>query len=191
MSRVMQPKSIIIGSINIIAGKLQEALKKTVPTQRKNARKKIDFPITISYDATSKSLSISESYHTRAAIDLTLPCEWPGDVQLDGVAFRKVIGTYKPNELLEIKSQPDTIEISNGMSTLRMPRRDGIGKSAIVATPIPRDPNHKGKPVIVDDTHLGRVELNHTWDFSARMPVPHHQYPDSQLPVKRIVKKDI
>jgi hypothetical protein len=134
--------------MKIIAGKLQEALKKTVPTQRKNARKKIDFPITISYDPASISLSISESYHKRAAIDLTLPCEWPGDVQLDGVAFRKIIGTYKPSELLEIRSQPNTIEISNGMSRLRMPRRDGAGKSAIVAKPIPLDPNHQGKIII-------------------------------------------
>ena len=185
----MQPKSIIIGSMKIIAGKMQEALKKTVPTQRKNAKKKIDFPITISYDSASNSLSISESYHIRAAIDLTLPCEWVGDVQLDGVAFRKVIATYKPSELLEIRSQPDMIEISNGMSTLRMPRRDGIGKPAIVATPIPRDPNHKGKTKIVDEPHIGRVELNDTWGFSARVPVPHHQYPDSQLPVKKIEKK--
>ena len=186
----MQPTSIIIGSMKIIAGKLQEALKKTVPTQRKNARKKIDFPITISYDPASNSLSISESYYNRAAIDLTLPCEWPGDVQLDGVAFRKIIGTYKPSELLEIRSQPDTIEITNGMSRLRIPRRDGVGKAAIVARPIPKNPYHQGKPVINDEPHIGRVELNHSWDFSARMPVPHHQYPDSQLPPQKLKKNE-
>ena len=186
----MQPTSIIIGSMKIIAGKLQEALKKTVPTQRKNARKKIDFPITISYDPASNSLSISESYYNKAAIDLTLPCEWPGDVQLDGVAFKKVIATYKPTELLEIISQPDTIEISNGLSKLRMPRKDGFGKATIITTPIPMNPKHKGKPAINDEPHVGRVELDHTWDFSARMPVPHHQYPDSQLPPDKNKKKD-
>lgn len=184
--------SVIIGSIKIIASKLQEALSKTVPLPRKNAKRKKAFPITISYDHKNSVMSISEAFHERTAIDLDIPCEWPDSVQVDGVVLRKAVATYKPNDFLELHSLPDSVEIINGISKFKMPRLDGLNGSKIIKKPIPKNRRHQGKVVVKEEPFIGRVELDETWGFSARMPVPHHQYPDSRLPIQssKIKKED-
>jgi hypothetical protein len=57
-----------------------------------------------------------------------------------------------------------------------------VVSDADVQTAIPRDKRHKGPVKIKEEPFQGRVELDATWDFSARIPVPHHQFPDSRLP---------
>ena len=63
-----------------------------------------------------------------------------------------------------------------------MSRLDRPGQKPIKTAPMPRDKRHKGPVEVVDQPPLGRVELDATWDFSARMPVFHHRFPESQVP---------
>ena len=125
---------------------------------------------------------IIESRHELAGYELPLNGNWPDRVQVDGRAFRHVVETYAPNEILELTAYPDRIVIKSDKSPFSMPRLDAPGHKAIEARPIPRDKRHKGPVKIKDEPIQGRVELDDTWDFSARMPVPHHQFPDNRLP---------
>jgi hypothetical protein len=63
-----------------------------------------------------------------------------------------------------------------------MSRLDRPGQKPIETAPMPRNKRHKGPVKVVDRPPQGRVELDATWDFSARMPVAHHRFPDSQIP---------
>jgi hypothetical protein len=107
---------------------------------------------------------------------------WPDRVQLDGRAFRHVIETYAPNEMLQLLAYPDRLEIKSDRGSFSMSRLDRPGQKPIKTRPMPRDKRHKGPVKVVDQPPQGRVELHETWDFSARMPVPHHRFPDSKLP---------
>ena len=176
--------SIEIGSIIIISEKLQESLKKILPKIRKGTKNIPYIRITISYDETKKSIRIFESYHRISEFEIHTSCHWPEDIQIDGMKLRKIIDSYKPNDLLEIRSTPDSIEIRNGRSKFKMPRLNGANGETILPMPIPTNPLHTGKLEIDDNPPRGRVELDHTWDFSLRMPVPHHQYPESIMPKK-------
>ena len=125
---------------------------------------------------------IIESRHELAGYELPLNGTWPDRVQLDGGAFRHVIETYAPNEILELIAYPDRIVIKSEKSPFSMSRLDAPGCKAIEPQPIPRNKRHMGPVKIKDEPFEGRVELNATWDFSARMPVPHHQFDHSRLP---------
>jgi len=177
--------SIKIGTILIIAEKLQKSLNKILPKIRKKAKNIPHIRITISYDEINKAIRIFDSYCKIAEFEIVIPCHWPEDVQIEGVRFKKIIDSYSKNDLLEINATPDNVEIINGRSKFKMPRLDGINGETIIPIPIPPNPLHKGKIEIKEEPFRGRVELDHTWDFSLRMPVPHHQYPDSIIPKKR------
>jgi hypothetical protein len=176
---------IRIGTITIIAEKLQKSLVKIIPKIRKGAKKIPHIRITISYDEQTKTIRIYESYFKTSEIEISTSCQWPEDIQIDGVQFKKIIDSYKSNDLLEINSSPDSIEIINGRSKFKMPRLDGANGQTIIPLPIPKNPLHTGKIEIKDEPFRGRVELDHTWDFSLRMPVPHHQYPESIMPKEK------
>ena len=114
---------------------------------------------------------------------------WPDRVQLDGRAFRHVIETYAPNEMLQLLAYPDRLEIKSDRGSFSMSRLDRPGQKPIKTRPMPRDKRHKGPVKVVDQPPQGRVELHETWDFSARIPVPHHRFPDSELPPKADLSK--
>ena len=160
---------ITIGEIKITAEKLQDALDKVVPKKRKNSKKKIFYPLTISYDEIAECLILSESAHHLKSFQIPGKWFWPEPVQIDGHVISKIINNYLPNEVLEIKFSPETIKISNGRSSLNISRLDAVGKSKIIETPIPKNKRHLGKVNIEPDHHIGRVELNHTFYDSLKM----------------------
>jgi hypothetical protein len=170
------------GVITVPAKMLQEAVAVAIPSDLRRSWRKKSWPVSIVLDRKLRLLHIIESRHELAGYDLPLTGTWPERVQVDGRAFRHVVETYAPNEILELMAYPDRIEIKCGRSPFSMPRLDAPGREAIETRPIPRDKRHKGPVKIKDEPFHGRVELNDTWDFSARMPVPHHRFPDSQLP---------
>ena len=175
---------IRIGTIIIIAEKLQKSLAKIIPKIRKGTKNIPHIRITISYDQENKAIRIFDSYFKMAEFEISTLCQWPEDIQIEGVRFKKIIDSYKLDDLLEINSSPDSIEIINGRSKFKMPRLDGTNGEKIIPMPIPTNPLHTGKIEIKDEPFRGRAELDHTWDFSLRMPVPHHQYPESIIPKK-------
>jgi hypothetical protein len=131
--------------------------------------------VSLVYDASKRKFGIVESCHELAAYDLTISGKWPNRVQVDGRHFRHVIETYRPNEILELAAYPDRLEIRSERSPFSMPRLDAPGRSPIETKPIPPHPRHKGKLRLKEEPFRERVELDATWDFSARMPVPQHQ----------------
>ena len=171
-----------VGLITVPAKMLQEAVAIAIPTEFRRTWRKKFWPVSLVHDAQASVLHIIESRHELAGYELPVTGTWPDRVQLDGRAFRHVIETYAPDELLRLVAYPDRFEIKTDRGSFSMSRLDGPGKNPIQTRPLPQDKRHKGPVKVVDQPPQGRVELHETWDFSARMPVPHHRYPDSQLP---------
>jgi hypothetical protein len=171
-----------LGVITISAKMLQEAVAVAIPSDFKRSWRKKSWPVSLVFNQKQRLFQIIESRHELAGYELPLNGTWPDRVQVDGGAFRHVIETYASNEILELIAYPDRLVIKSGKSPFSMSRLDAPGRKAIEPQPIPRDKRHKGPVKIKEEPFQGRVELDATWDFSARIPVPHHQFPDSRLP---------
>jgi len=171
-----------LGSITLPARKLQEAVSIAVPSDLKRTWRKKVWPLNLLYDTKKKEFSFVEARHELAGFDIAVAAKWPIKVQVNGAQFRHVIETYKPNEILTLTAFADRLEIASERSPFSMPRMDALGKQGVSTTPIKPNKRHKGKVHVEEYAPIGRVEKDATWGFSARMPVPHHQYPDGILP---------
>jgi hypothetical protein len=170
------------GLITIPAKMLQEAVAVAIPSDFRRTWRKKSWPVSLVHDAERCVFHIVESRHELAGYELPMTGTWPDRIQLDGRAFRHVVETYAPNEVLRLVAYPDRLEIKSDRGSFSMSRLDRPGQKPIKPAPMPRNKHHKGPVKVVDQPPLGRVELGETWDFSARMPVPHHRFPDSQIP---------
>jgi hypothetical protein len=168
-----------VGLITVVAKMLQEAVAVAVPSDFRRTWRKKSWPVSLVYDVNRCVLHIVESRHELAGYELPMTGTWPDRMQLDGRAFRHVVETYAPNEMLRLVAYPDRLEIKSERGSFSTSRLDRPGKEPIKTQPLPRDKRHKGPVKVVDQPPQGRAELHETWDFSARMPVPHHQYPNS------------
>ena len=171
-----------VGLITVAAKMLQEAVAVAIPSDFRRTWRKKSWPVSLVHDVERCVFHIVESRHELAGYELPMTGTWPDRVQLDGRAFRHVIETYAPNEMLQLLAYPDRLEIKSDRGSFSMSRLDRPGQKPIKTRPMPRDKRHKGPVKVVDQPPQGRVELHETWDFSARMPVPHHRFPDSKLP---------
>ena len=171
-----------VGLITVAAKMLQEAVAVAIPSDFRRTWRKKSWPVSLVHDVERCVFHIVESRHELAGYELPMTGTWPDRVQLDGRAFRHVIETYAPNEVLQLLAYPDRLEIKSDRGSFSMSRLDRPGQKPIKTGPMPRDRRHKGPVKVVDQPPQGRVELHETWDFSARMPVPHHRFPDSKLP---------
>ena len=90
----------------------------------------------------------------------------------DGRRLRRVAATYSADIVIELVATESELCLLKTGSVVRLNRTDGKGKQKIKQMPIPRDPRHRG-PVVVPPDPIGKkIELNDTWGFSARVPMP-------------------
>ena len=171
-----------LGSVIVPAKMLHEAVAVVIPSRLRRSRKAKTWPVNLVLDVENRLFHIVESRHELAGYELPLNGTWPDRVQVDGRVFRHVVETYPANEILELIAYSDRLVIKSDRSPFSMPRLDAPGRKAIKTTPIPRNERHTGPVLVTEQTHRGRVEFDATWDFSARMPVPHHKFPNGQMP---------
>jgi len=90
--------------------------------------------------------------------------------------LRKVVDTYRRDEVPTIVNWPGRVEIKSERSTFSMPRLD-IGKRHFIEKkPLKPNKQQKGKVEVTEPAHTGRYE-DATWGFSKHMPLPHHRKP--------------
>ena len=88
-----------------------------------------------------------------------------------------MIETYDPAAVIKLIVLEDEFCVLHEGSQIRLKRVDAVGKPAIEHRPIPRDPKHMGPIEVPPDPVGKRVELDDTWAFSARVPMPQHRNP--------------
>ena len=166
------------GYIEITAGLLQEALAVAVPDRRRNSRrKKKAWPLTLEHRPEESILDIAEARHALRGYDLTAVGHWPEQVQVDGHVLRRMVETYDPAAVIKLIVLEDEFCVLYEGSQIRLKRIDAGGKPGIKRRPIPRDPKHMGPIEVPPDPVGKRVELDDTWAFSARVPMPQHRPP--------------
>ena len=178
----MEDKSEEVGQFTIAAKSLCDAVRKVVSAKKRRSKRNARYPINLSYDSKRMLMQIADSQYGLVSFELPLKAKWPDCVQVDGLQFTHVLETYNENELLKLTVYHSIVKITRGNSVFSMARLDAPGCSPVERKPLPPNRRHKGPVRIKDEAHIGRVELDTTWDFSARMPVPQHLHPNSQIP---------
>ena len=148
-----------------------------VPARRKKSQRGKAWPITITFDRSASLLSITEARYGLKSFRVPADGEWPDRVQIDGYLFRRMVATFHGNVMLELVVTADDLCIAHDNTIVRLVRIDSTWKPAVIRRDFPPNRRHKG-PVEMPpdrDPRYTRVELDATWPFSARMPVPQHR----------------
>jgi hypothetical protein len=160
-------------SIRLPAARLLEALDDLVPETRQKHPK--PFSVTMSYSAKRQRLDLTEAVFGSRSIELPAHGTWPKQVQVEGRMLRKICGSFPADAVIELIPTSDELCLLRGASEIRLKRLDPSGSQGLKRKPLPKPRGHLG-PVRVPPDPVGkRVELDATWDFSARMPVPQHR----------------
>lgn len=164
------------GQIRIRAGELQRAAA-IVPVRLKKSQRGKPWPVTLTFDPVTSLLEVTEARYELRSYRVPAAGEWPYQVQVDGRALRAMAGAYHGNAMLDLVVSGDELCILYETSVVRLPRLDGVGKPGVKRQPLPANRRHKGAVVMPPDfdPNYKRVELDATWTFSARMPVPQHR----------------
>lgn len=136
------------------------------------ARKKVT-PILI-FQCSDNSFGITDAKYHKKGKDVAFQGYWDEGVEfeLDGLKFKKLIGTYPDDVDLVLMVSESCVEIRYKASTVRVPRLDSSSKKKTKRKPLP----HKGKPK-EKEKPLGQSCLfDDTWGFSARVPMPKEAY---------------
>jgi len=165
------------GRISIGAGNLQEALTLVVPKASKNRLKPKPTPIIVTFDERVSMLRIEEAKHGAKSHEVPATGVWPFEAQIDGRKLRGLCEKLKPDVIVTIDVDLARLTLSSASFKAVFERIDAGGKPGIKRTNLPKNPRHRGKVEVPPDPTGKRVELDATWDFSARMPVPQHRKP--------------
>jgi hypothetical protein len=153
---------------------LQECILVVVPKLRKNSKPK-PMPVNLTYDEHSNSFRISDAKHAEKVSSIPAIGNWPKLVQVDGRKLHTFIFRCESNKSILLSVDGEALNLKYGTSSMQLIRLDGRGKKGIKTKPRPPDPRHTGPIVHPPDPVGKRVELNDTWLFSARVPVPQHR----------------
>lgn len=176
----MSGTNTMASGILMPAAQLQKALEDAVPKTFKRKWRTKTWPLGLSLDVDHGEFVLRECSHEFTRVRIPASGCWPGEVQVDGPAFRKIVESYPPTENLELIPMPECLEIRRGRSRFRMPRIDWPPEKAIRTQAIRPDPRHKG-PVELPEPER-RYQPETTWGFSNRMPLPKHRFPGGVIP---------
>ncbi len=154
------------------AGALQEMLAAIVPLFKKRRRNK-SFPVTLSFDSKAGELFVEEARHGLAGYRISAVGGWPEKVQVDGTVLKRMCDTFRPDDIVELVPLRDELCILRDGSRITLKRLDKENSPGIKKKPQKVD--HFGPVEVPPDPVGKRVELNDTWLFSARVPVPQHR----------------
>jgi len=154
------------------AGALQEMLAVIVPLFKKRRRNK-SFPVTLSFDSKAGELFVEEARHGLSGYRIPAVGRWPDKVQVDGTVLKRMCDTFRPDDVVELVPLRDELCILRDGSRITLKRLDKENSPGIKKKP--QKANHFGPVEVPLDPVGKRVELNDTWLFSARVPVPQHR----------------
>ena len=158
---------IVIG-----AGALQEMFALIVPRFKKRRWNKA-FPVTLSFDTKTGELFVEEARHGLSGYRVQAAGEWPEKVQVDGTVLKRMCDTFPPDDIVELVPLRDELCILRERSRITLKRLDKENSPGIKKKPQKVD--HFGPVEVPPDPDGKRVELNDTWLFSARVPMPQHR----------------
>ena len=154
------------------AGALQEMLAAIVPLFKKRRRNK-SLPVTLSFDSKAGELFVEEARHGLSGHRIPAVGRWPDKVQVDGTVLKRMCDTFRPDDVVELVPLRDELCILRDGSRITLKRLDKENSPGIKKKP--QKANHFGPVEVPPDPVGKRVELNDTWLFSARVPVPQHR----------------
>ena len=155
-------------------GLLFEGLTAVVPKWRKKSVPK-PFPINLVFNKEHKFFELCGAKHGEIRYEIPARGKWPELVQVDGRILQKLLSTFDPKETVDLVVDDATLQINCGNLKAQLRRIDGRESKGIKTTPKLPDQRHL-EPVTHPPEPIGkRVELNDTWLFSARVPVPQHR----------------
>ena len=155
------------------AGALQEMLAAIVPRFKKR-RKNKSFPVTLSFDSKAGELFVEEARHGLSGYRISADGEWPEKVQVDASVLKRVCDTFQPDDVIELVPLRDELCLLRKGSRITLKRLDAECSPGIRKKP-QKIRGHKGPVEVPPDPVGKRVELNDTWMFSARVPMPQHR----------------
>ena len=161
--------------LKVKAADFAAALKPAKPHPLKKKPKPII--VCLEHEFVAGTLAVIEAKHAAFAQSISASGDWPGPVQVDGVLLYRLAANWPPDAEVELSADADSLIIKLGKAVVRVARSDAKGGKPIKRTVQPPDKRHKGKVEVPPDPVGKRVELNATWLFSARMPVPQHREP--------------
>lgn len=156
------------GTLEVAACRMQEALAIVVKGRRKR------FPVTLYHDSAVGFLDVFEARHSAASVRIPALGSWPGAPTVDGFTLRKVFATYGDDEIIRLVLDRTIFALVKDRSRIPVKLDDFEERPAPRPAP-PPDPRHRGPVEVPPDPHEKRFEWDHTWLFSARMPIPQHR----------------
>lgn len=162
--------------LKVKAGSLAEALKPPKPHQFKRRAK--PFIVSLEHEPAAGTLAVIEAEHGIVARAVSVSGDWPGAVQVNGTVLYRLTATWPPDAELQLNADAQSLVVRMAKSIVRIARMDDGGGQPIIRTPLPSDKRHKGKVQSAPDPTSRRVDLDDTWDFSARVPMPQHRSPE-------------
>lgn len=163
--------------ISVEAARLLEALAVAIPKKRGLKQNAKAHPITIRFDAWGSMLRITEARHGAKGHEVSAEGSWPERVQVDGRRLRELATKFKPDAVITLTPTEDTLTVASGSFKVSFDRIDAGGQDGIHEAKFPKNKRHRGPVEVPPDPVGKRVELDATWGFSARMPVPQHRKP--------------
>lgn len=160
-------------SIRLTAGCLVEALNDLVPSTRKKHPK--PFPITICCRPNRQRFELTEAVFGSRSVELSAQGTWPDQVQVEGRVLQRICRSFPADAVIELLPMPDELCMLRGASEIRLKRLDPGGSPGLKRKPLPKPIGHLGPVQVPPDPVGKRVELNDTWAFSARVPMPQHR----------------
>jgi len=151
-------------AIKVNAGEFAEAVK--FAAGKINKKRKTPVPILIDRESKGKLLITDANYQAKGKV-ISYAGRFSKGVEVDGRQLLKITQTYPAHEELELYADKKSFFIQFQKSKITISRLDKGGKKTVKkALPHIKPPQPKPDPV------EKRTEFDHSWGFSARMPMP-------------------
>lgn len=150
--------------IKVNAGEFAAAVK--FAAGKISKKRKTPFPLLIEEQTEGRITIIDAAFHKKG-VDIVFDGIFDAGVEIDGRKLLKITSTYPADAELVVCTDDNNFFIQYQKSKLSIPRLDKGGrKTQKKALP------HKKPPEQSPDPVEKRAEFDHTWGFSARVPMP-------------------
>ncbi len=150
--------------IKVNAGEFAAAVK--FSAGKINKKRKTPFPLLIE-EQTEGRITITDAAFHKKGMDIVFDGIFDAGIEVDGRQLLKITSTYPADAELVVCTDDNNLLIQYQKSKLSIPRLDKGGKKT-KKKPLP----HTKPPEQSADPVEKRAEFDHTWGFSARVPMP-------------------
>lgn len=150
--------------IKVNAGEFAVAVKFSAGKISK--KRKTPFPLLLE-EQTEGRITITDAAYHKKGMDIGFDGIFDGGIEVDGRQLLKITSTYPADADLVVCTDDNNLHIQHQKSKLSIPRLDRGGNKT-KKKPLP----HVKPPKQAADPIEKRAEFDHTWGFSARIPMP-------------------